>query len=775
MSTVPEDPYVLEITSVAYGSQDFTAFTRAQFTQYLSQNPDGRSWSFTSGIGFFQTDPNPNVNKATVVVWRNTIPTPDSEVVWSNFKKVCAAEGSPINVTFDGVGDKPYAAPVLSNPAIGRCVIAAYWYTKDCTAAAQNIAATQYPDQYHGLQFNVSVATLGADPDTSKANHQFSVTYGGYIGGGNWTFRVQTAVGPNTGWNLSLPFLFPPCVKPMVVSQQNYMTFRNESSGATLYPQIFRDDQSLAWDGRDTNFAVPNGKWPFLRNCVDLCVDAQMSGTSKDVDLIAWAKLQERGNYFCGWTTLDGLIRYGCGSTLLIATSSPMARPAAVYARFTVDGILCNFDYVQFNKPMSYQPADLRLNIYSVTYGTGVYTDYVRQQYFSNTIFNPPTNTNNSWGFTPTSSPVSPNYFGPDPNPGNHKTCVVIYRVAYCIGQTNGVVTGPNDPQPWDPAYKSQNIQPLHTDQYPILQDITGFLIAAVREGNPLTFTLLNVALTAWTPPKPLPNPFVAAAVWSDKDVTSYVFQSVQSQSANGTKDSTISVSTQAMGKTLSSGPDPWVGVMKQVTVLMGYPSVPGDGTTLQWRTIVNMNAADPWLFVIPANLSSVPVISQLPAAYVSDAATEPQFIAVLFNNKTSFNVWPQVTTSAGQIFWDGKTVDVNKWMIGPSTYNSDLSFSLVVPKENSSSEGLSLLNRSFPADQAKTVLLINDAHGTEGASYSLNFATDKQWTFPPFTGWVTATAKDRWKMNFTYMPNANSLINGQYDILREVVYGGPH
>ena len=391
-------------------------------------------------------------------------------------------------------------------------------------------------------------------------------------------------------------------------------------------------------------------------------------GSTKDVDLIGRAGLQERGYYYCGFITKDGSQTYGLGTTTVFATSSAMGRPCSIWIQ-KIDGYLfpCGIDFVTANRPLTYQPRDLRLNIYSVTFGPVEYTNFVRQAYISQTIQKLPTDTVNNWSFKPTSDESgSPSFFGADPFPGWSKACVVIYRVAYCIGQTNGFINGPNDPAPWDPQYK--NIAPLHTNQYPVFKDITGFRIATAHGGDTMTFNLLTEQLNqTLTLPSPCPSLFVAAAVWSTRDVTTYVTNVVKQAATNA--DVTVSVTNNGMGQGFNPA-DPWYGVKKQCTVLVGYPQTPGNGSTIRWRTIVSSGVYDGWTFTIPRRLPATPP-TQSPTGFVSDDKTKPVITEVFLTNLASSDAWPQVVTDAGQVVWDGKRVgNGNQWKISKGKRN---------------------------------------------------------------------------------------------------------
>ena len=138
----PDDPFVLDIVSVTFGSRDFTAFTTDKFNEALSQNPGVKTWSFDASTDFFQPDPNQKVVKACVVVYRNTFPNPDGSVSWSNFKSIAVDESHPaVTLVFDGVGDTAWISP--QPPASGQYIVAAYWYKVDVTKGVRDQYAKQ--------------------------------------------------------------------------------------------------------------------------------------------------------------------------------------------------------------------------------------------------------------------------------------------------------------------------------------------------------------------------------------------------------------------------------------------------------------------------------------------------------------------------------------------------------------------------------------------------------------------------------------------------------
>ena len=254
---VPEDPLILDILSVTFGGKDFTNFVRANYAAFLSQNPEATTFTFPVTNTYFNGDPNQNVFKCGVAIWRNTIVSDDGEVVWSDFKRYSSLEGGNIVILYDGVNDKPWVAP--APPSTGQFIASAFWFGNDVTTTAQAIAASQPLNQY-GTSFNVSAASLGPDPRSDITAKNFSIVYGTWVYPGAWTFSTAVGTGPNTGWTLTLPVLFPPLQPPSEYGSYSYTTFKNSSTGIDMYPQFYGTDMSLAWDGRAQNLLITNSE-----------------------------------------------------------------------------------------------------------------------------------------------------------------------------------------------------------------------------------------------------------------------------------------------------------------------------------------------------------------------------------------------------------------------------------------------------------------------------------------------------------------------------------
>ena len=392
--------------------------------------------------------------------------------------------------------------------------------------------------------------------------------------------------------------------------------------------------------------------------------------TSLDIDLVGTAGLKERQGYYPAFCTTDGAAVYGSAQLYVIASSSAMAGGMGSLCTFTnntdatFEDYVVLYDLVNYNNPPLYQKSHLRLNIYSATWGSGDYTDFVRQMYISDTISTPPTNGSNRWSFTP-----SLTYFGPDPSRGIVKAFVVIYRVAYKVGTTSGVVFDPDDPMPWEPLYTQNNVQPVHTDQYPVLRDVSGFQIATGQEDSPFLIDILTASLTPM-PPDTGTYPwyrFVAGAAWGTKDVTtlsnkqSGVFCVGEPPPAD--QQLTISVGKSTMGS------QPLASSAPNFTLLLGYasrnvtfPPLAKVRATMKYRTYVAVFGTDPSPAYVYGSLPD-PLV-QWPTSYVSDVAGEAMFSSVQMINTVPFDVWPIVVNGTGQIQWDGKTAGADQWRV---------------------------------------------------------------------------------------------------------------
>ena len=159
VSETPEDPFVLDIVSVTFGPADCTDYTRRKFNDAWAQDPGIKIWSFQGGLAFFPSDPMPTFIKATVTVYRNTIPHPDGSVSWSNFKSVVVDETKPtVVITFDGVNDTAWISPPLSD--YGQYIVWAYWHTTDVTKGVQHQYASLESPANNGVNIAVDQDSL---------------------------------------------------------------------------------------------------------------------------------------------------------------------------------------------------------------------------------------------------------------------------------------------------------------------------------------------------------------------------------------------------------------------------------------------------------------------------------------------------------------------------------------------------------------------------------------------------------------------------------------
>lgn len=244
--------------------------------------------------------------------------------------------------------------------------------------------------------------------------------------------------------------------------------------------------------------------------------------------------------------------------------------------------------------PAVYSPRDLRLNIVSATWGGKDYTNWVRDQYISNTILNPPTDTNNKWFITP-----SNDFFGPDPNVGYRKTVVVGFRFGYKVGTTTGPLIDPKQPPIYTAAWWNNGNPPAAatTDQYPIIEDFSDIQRVILGEGTPFELNLptwQKFTTGSWgsqyqavSDPDNSP-PWVASAVFLNKDVTENVNKILFDQTQKGIKGPlTIPSSPAALGIT---DPNPREQ-RQQLSVFVGWPT-PNDSNAYEFRSFAALNGA---------------------------------------------------------------------------------------------------------------------------------------------------------------------------------------
>lgn len=238
-------------------------------------------------------------------------------------------------------------------------------------------------------------------------------------------------------------------------------------------------------------------------------------------------------------------------------------------------------------RAMSYSPRDLRLIIRGASWGGANFTEFMKETYITSTIYNPPSDASNNFSFL--SSPIT---LGSDPNPGLPKMFVLIYQVGYKVGETSGNIRisgigtqGALDlsqygsssgiavqaPAPNAPS-GSGSVGPTteQTDSFPIIDDIgSRYFYAYATEGNPININLLSLDTTpvlmtnsvSKSGPQPM-NPDVFMAIWSKVDVTTKVKSLMNDQTPTSTAFANLPIGTKTLG------PDPWLGVAKQLTMV---------------------------------------------------------------------------------------------------------------------------------------------------------------------------------------------------------------
>ena len=377
------------------------------------------------------------------------------------------------------------------------------------------------------------------------------------------------------------------------------------------------------------------------------------------------AGCQERTPYFLAFASADGTQIWGNRLSTIYATSSSLGTPTTLYWRISNNVVDTGFDNGNVGPP-DYSLKDLRLNIYSATWGNKDYTDFMREQYITSTITNPPSDKANIWNLT-----ASFARFGvkSDPDFGMQKVFVIVYRIAYKIGETNGKINSPKQPPPGDPDYVAETVQSVFSNEYPVCEDVSAFHFQAVHMNGQMTFDLSKEDLRplSWPLPisvnqTPLYVPFIAKAVWVTTDVTTFTQNTVTSNwGAHGISDTTVPVTITGMG----GGTDPWPTYdYKPLTILVGY-NVQRQSNSYQWQLLAARNIS-PGNWTIDVNGALGKPMAQCPSMVIS--YHEPVYNSITFRNTTTLTCWPQVVGDGGKVIWDGKAqANPNSWEITPS------------------------------------------------------------------------------------------------------------
>ena len=625
------EPFLLDIVSVTYGTKDYTAFVRDAYETDRAENPNIRSWSFQAHINFFEEDPNPGVAKVSTAVYRASgFDQGTGDLTWSDFRIINTSEGS--YTTFDFAETSHATGTLPSSPPTPRSqyLITAWWQWRDVTTGAKNAFNA---GAAAGQNFNLTIdsTTLGFDDPRPGNPSIVSLTFATWTYPGRWSYNTQSAL-LNPSQTLAIPPAFPPIATPGQSIEASFLRFQNATSLLYIYPSIFGQEGELLWDGQADNMLIP-------------------PGGSQDV-LLAYQEWFQEGQaiYPAMYRPkYDGGLLQGNSAFVAIASSSPSAQPVTVWwddNGFDFAGTHTSSHVAGIQHPTS----DLRLSIYFASWGTSDVTDFVRRHYITDSLVNPPTvASGNTWSMT-----ASNLNMGPDPNPNVGKSLVVIYRLAYVIGRTAGIVNDPNfSPTFVNGSSTADQVPAVATDQYPILKEISVFFTASAQENNPVSINLLSKSLDAPTFPSGS-TPFLASCVWSVTDITPQAQSYFNAHWAPGTGNIDLPIDVHSLAVNGVDLPDPWPAVQKTVTALVGYP-ISGAGTgngNLSWRNILQiMPVNPPGSFAIPQSIPAPNTIA--PPAFT--AYPQAGFERAIFINQTPFTCWPLIVGDGGSIIWDGK------------------------------------------------------------------------------------------------------------------------
>lgn len=89
----------LNLLSVTFGGADYTDYARSKFQAALSTNRSMTTWSITASTSFFNSDPNPTINKVAVAVWRVSAKAgTNGQLAWSTFKSGAGESNSVLTL-----------------------------------------------------------------------------------------------------------------------------------------------------------------------------------------------------------------------------------------------------------------------------------------------------------------------------------------------------------------------------------------------------------------------------------------------------------------------------------------------------------------------------------------------------------------------------------------------------------------------------------------------------------------------------------------------------
>jgi hypothetical protein len=263
-----------------------------------------------------------------------------------------------------------------------------------------------------------------------------------------------------------------------------------------------------------------------------------------------------------------------------------------IYAIVASRGLAGNYQLTLL--PALLSTAEVRINIYSATWGSQDFTDFVRMRYaydMYNTMLNTDISIygNNKWQFTPSLA----NFGNSDPNVNVPKICVLVFKYAGVAVSGLGTV--------YNPAAPSAT---TIIGNYEIYSDITDFQTIAIHEDVPFSLTLApsTTPPTMTWPTSYLGQPHVFSAVYGDVDCTTKTAQLVDAMATQNSKGVYVDPLLTVSPASLNNGTDPIPNVPKQISILLGYRRSPNT-TIWDLRTVVQVNSAPITTMSIPRTL----------------------------------------------------------------------------------------------------------------------------------------------------------------------------
>lgn len=390
-----------------------------------------------------------------------------------------------------------------------------------------------------------------------------------------------------------------------------------------------------------------------------------LSGKTLDVPLLYRPNCTEGRIYYVG------LYKEGSPDpgALCIDTSyaiQPSYAAVNSSAKLRWFGTAISEPYAEFSSsryPTNIYPGDLRLSVYSVTWGDQEFTNHFRRRYMTYVVQYPPTGTWNNFQLYPAYGDSMGNgldELSQTQLRASNSARVVIYRIAAVMGRKSGYIGGIAN-------------SPYFTDQYPVLQSLSAFKVATCKgEGANIIIDLLKADLS----PQPQDASYGSILPWVVKAAYSTVDVTTNNRLIQWPFENQFTSNLPITSAVLNNGVDPWNGVVKQLTICMGYTPQGirylKKPTAYQFRTFVqNEGALSSDIMDLPFRMASPR--AQLPNwgydMYERVTSTGKMVFRNAISQSKPVDCWPKILLPDDTVLWQGRVENAEKYRIGKGMY----------------------------------------------------------------------------------------------------------